>query len=371
MMIDYCELAVPGVQSLTPYQPGKPVDELQREYGLQNIIKLASNENPLGPGPLAIEAIQCQLNELARYPDGNGFELKNKLASIHKLQSAQITLGNGSNDILEFVARAFVSANDEVIFSQHAFAVYPLVTQVVGGKICEVPAKDWGHDLDAMQNRITSKTRLIFIANPNNPTGTWLTEGEITAFLKEVPENIIVVLDEAYFEYAHAQQMGFSEYPNGIAMLAQFENLVVTRTFSKAYGLAGLRVGYGVSNNQIADLLNRVRQPFNVNSMALAAATAALDDQNHIDKSVLLNKQGMQELIDAFSTLSLSYIPSAGNFISFDLGFEAVPIYTELLKQGVIVRPVVNYSMPNHLRVTIGTSAENKIFINALKQILK
>ncbi len=370
MMSYYCDLAVPGVQSLTPYQPGKPVNELKREYGLEHIIKLASNENPIGPSQLAIDAIQNNLKELARYPDGNGFELKTKLAERHNLQTDQITLGNGSNDILEFVARTFVTANDEVIFSQHAFAVYPLVTQAIGGVICEVPAKDWGHDLNAMLARITDKTRLIFIANPNNPTGTWLTEDEITGFLQQVPTNIIVVLDEAYFEYAHAPEMGFTEYPNGIELLTQFENLVVTRTFSKAYGLAGLRVGYGVSNTEISDLLNRVRQPFNVNSLALAAATAALDDQEHIEKSILLNKQGMQALTKVFSDLSLSYIPSVGNFISFDLGREAAPVYTELLKLGVIVRPVDNYAMPNHLRVTIGTPEENKLFIKALHQAL-
>ncbi|VAW90858.1 Biosynthetic Aromatic amino acid aminotransferase beta [hydrothermal vent metagenome] len=370
-MSNYCDLAVPGVQSLIPYQPGKAIDELQREFGLQNIIKLASNENPLGPGEMAISAIKNKLNDFARYPDGNGFELKRKLAAIHSIQPDQITLGNGSNDILEFVARTFVSAGDEVIFSQHAFAVYPLVTQAIGGTICEVPAKDWGHDLQAMLTRISDKTRLIFIANPNNPTGTWLPKEKLVEFLQLVPRNIIVVLDEAYFEYAHAPEMGFPEYPDGIELLSQFENLIVTRTFSKAYGLAGLRVGYGISNTEIADLLNRVRQPFNVNSLALAAASAALDDQDHIRQSVLLNKQGMLELMSVFSSLSLASIPSAGNFICFDLGYEAAPIYTELLKQGVIVRPVANYSMPNHLRVTIGTSAENEIFITALKRVLK
>jgi len=371
MMSNYSELAVPGVQSLTPYQPGKPIDELQREFGLQDIIKLASNENPLGPSPAAIDAIKTQLGEIARYPDGNGFELKTKLSARHNVKPSQITLGNGSNDILEFVARTFVSPNDEVIFSQHAFAVYPLVTQAIGGVICEVSAKVWGHDLNAMLAKITNKTRLIFIANPNNPTGTWLTEVAIIDFLQQVPKNVIVVLDEAYFEYAHAPMMGFTEYPNGIELLTRFENLVVTRTFSKAYGLAGLRVGYGVSNTAIADLLNRVRQPFNVNSLALVAAAAALDDHEHLNKSLLLNKQGMLELTNAFSALSLSYIPSAGNFISFDLGTEAAPIYTVLLKQGVIVRPVANYALPNHLRVTIGTSDENAKFIQALNQVLK
>jgi len=371
MMNNYCELAVRGVQSLTPYQPGKPVDELKREFGLQNIIKLASNENPLGPGSLALDAIKLKFKDIARYPDGNGFDLKAKLASRHHVQIEQITLGNGSNDILEFVARTFVSAGDEVIFSQHAFAVYPLVTQAIGGIICEVPAINWGHDLQAMLVRITDKTRLIFIANPNNPTGTWLTKDALSNFLQAVPNNIIVVLDEAYFEYAHAAEMGLIEYPDGIELLSQFENLIVTRTFSKAYGLAGLRVGFGISNCEIADLLNRVRQPFNVNSLALAAATAALDDQEHIRQSVLLNKQGMLEFMSAFSSLSLSYIPSAGNFICFDLGCVAEPVYIELLKLGVIVRPVANYFMPNHLRVTVGTEEENKIFINALNKILK
>jgi len=370
-MNDYCELAVRGVQSLTPYQPGKAIDELKREFGLQNIIKLASNENPLGPGLLVLDAIKNQFRDIARYPDGNGFELKQKLAYRHNVQIDQITLGNGSNDILEFVARTFVSPDDEVIFSQHAFAVYPLVTQAIGGIICEVPATDWGHDLQAMLARITDKTRLIFIANPNNPTGTWLTRDELTNFLQSVPDSVIVVLDEAYFEYAHATEMGLAEYPDGIELLSKFKNLVVTRTFSKAYGLAGLRVGFGISNSEIADLLNRVRQPFNVNSLALAAATAALDDQEHIHQSVLLNKQGMLELSNAFSSLSLAYIPSAGNFICFDVGCQAMPVYTELLKLGVIVRPVANYSMPNHLRVTLGTKEENKIFINALQQVLK
>jgi len=370
-MSDYCELAVPGVQSLTPYQPGKPIEELQREYGLDDIVKLASNENPLGPSQKALVAMQDQLSELARYPDGNGFELKNKLAKIHNVDTHQITLGNGSNDILEFVARTFVRAEDEVIFSQHAFAIYPLVTQAVGGHSCEVAAKNWGHDLEAMLAAITERTRLIFIANPNNPTGTWLPEDELRTFLQQVPKNVIVVLDEAYFEYAHHPLMKLSQYPNGIQLLEQFENLVVTRTFSKAYGLAGLRVGYGVSRFEISDLMNRVRQPFNVNSLALCAAAAALDDQAHIDKSISLNIQGMQQINNAIDALSLTYIPSAGNFVCFDLGRLAAPIYTELLKQGVIVRPVANYSMPNHLRVTIGTRIENDKFITALNRALK
>jgi len=370
-MVDYCELAVPGVRSLQPYQPGKPIDELQREFGLNEIIKLASNENPLGPSPLAIEAIKSELDELARYPDGNGFDLKTKLSQHLSVKTNQITLGNGSNDILEFVARTFVQPGEEVIFSEYSFAVYPLVTQAIGAVASVVPALNWGHDLDRMLAQISNKTRLIFIANPNNPTGTWLNRNELIAFLKKVPENVLVVLDEAYFEYAHHPVSGLNDFPNGIELLYEFGNVIVTRTFSKAYGLAGLRVGYGISNSKIADLLNRVRQPFNVNSLALAGACAALDDQAHLEKSVQVNKDGLEQLVSAFDSLSLAYIPTAGNFLSFDLSQPAGPIYQELLKKGVIVRPVANYSMPNHLRVTIGSQKENAIFIQALKEILK
>jgi len=374
--VDYCELAVPGVRSLQPYQPGKPIEDLQREYGLTDIIKLASNENPLGPSPLAVAAIKKQLNELSRYPDGNGFELKTSLCyqlsvPAHKIQPNQITLGNGSNDILEFVARTFVQPGEEVIFSEYSFAVYPLVTQAVGAKAQVVPAINWGHDLQGMLAKINDKTRLIFIANPNNPTGTWLTNTEITVFLKQVPDHVLVVLDEAYFEYAHHPVSEIADFPDGISLLAEYKNLIVTRTFSKAYGLAGLRVGYGVSSQSIADLLNRVRQPFNVNSLALVGACAALDDNEHLEKSIQLNKAGLRQLTKAFDSMSLSCIPTAGNFISFDLDRVAAPVYLALLKRGVIVRPVANYSMPNHLRVTIGTPQENEKFINALSDVLK
>jgi histidinol-phosphate aminotransferase len=370
-MVDYNELAVPGVRSLKPYQPGKPIEELQREYGLSEIIKLASNENPLGPSPMAIKAIQKEIDDLARYPDGNGFALKTKLSEKLRVNTNQITLGNGSNDILEFVARTFVQPAKEVIFSEYSFAVYPLVTQAIGATPRVVPAKNWGHDLQAMLEAITGNTRLIFIANPNNPTGTWLTRNELLEFLKQVPEHVLVVLDEAYFEYAQHEITGLTDFPDGVQLLSEFENLIVTRTFSKAYGLAGLRAGYGLSNKTIADLLNRVRQPFNVNSLALAAATAALDDTEHLEQSIQVNKDGLNELTSAFDTLGLSYIPTAGNFISFDLDQPAEPINQALLTRGIIVRPIANYSMPNHLRVTIGTQVENAYFIQALTEILK
>ena len=369
-MLNFCDLAVPGVRELKPYQPGKPIEELQREYGLQEVIKLASNENPLGPSRKALAAIEQGLAELARYPDGNGFILKQALSDKFGVELNQVTLGNGSNDILELVARTFVQPGQEVIFSQHAFAVYPIATQAVGGKAVIVPAKDWGNDLDAMLKAISANTRVMFIANPNNPTGTWIQRNALQRFLDKVPKHVVVVLDEAYFEYAIHPAMRADDYPDGMHFLGQYPNLIVSRTFSKAYGLAGLRVGYAISQPVIADLLNRVRQPFNVNTLALLAATAALSDQAHLENSAQLNADGMQTLMQAFRQMGLDYIPSVGNFISVDLGKTAQPFYLGLLKCGVIVRPVANYEMPNHLRVTIGTEKENATFLSALQKVL-
>lgn len=368
---DFCELAVAGVRSLQPYQPGKPIDELQRELGIRDVIKLASNENPFGPSPKAIAALQAQLHELARYPDGNGFILKKALSAKYGVAMNQLTLGNGSNDILEFVARAFVQPGDEVIFSQHAFAVYPIVTQAVGGRAVIIPAKNHAHDLEAMVKAVSVRTRVIFIANPNNPTGTWFDADALERFLKAIPGNIIVVLDEAYFEYACHPHMQATGYPDGMAYLGKFPNLVVSRTFSKAYGLAGLRAGFAVSHTGIADMLNRVRQPFNVNTLALHAATAALSDQDHIEKSVVHNAQAMRQYEQMLKQLGLNYIPSVGNFIAIDMGQPAAPIYEALLRQGVIVRPVANYGMPNYLRITLGTGQENTKFFAALTAVLR
>ncbi len=366
---DLFSLATRGVQSLSPYQPGKPIEELQREYGVSDIVKLASNENPLGPGSKVMAAIQDELAELSRYPDGNGFALKQALAAKHGVQLEQITLGNGSNDILEILTRAFVTPEHEVIFSQHAFAVYPIVTQAVGAKAVVVPAKDWGHDLDAMQAAITGQTRVIFIANPNNPTGTWLDKPSLDAFLQAVPANVLVVLDEAYFEYAH-HDLGKQGYTDGTQWLADYPNLIVTRTFSKAYGLAGLRVGYSLSHADVADILNRVRQPFNVNALALKAAEVALADTVHLQTGIELNASGMQQLIAAFTEMQLPYIPSAGNFVCVEVGDNAMAVYDALLHEGVIVRPVANYEMPTWLRVSIGTAEENRRFVAALKNVL-
>ena len=367
MTIDFTKLAVKGVQGLRAYQPGKPIDELAREYGLNEneIVKLASNENPMGPSDKALTAIKNELSDLTRYPDGNGFELKSALTKKLNISANQITLGNGSSDILEFIVKCFVSQGDQVIVSQHAFAIYGLVTKMVGGEIVQVPAKNWGHDLPAMAAAITDKTKIIFVTNPNNPTGTWNTKVQLESFLKQVPEHVIVLLDEAYFEYVDE-----ADYPSGIDYLSQYPNLVVTRTFSKAYGLASLRVGYGVSSPELADLMNRVRPPFNVDSFALAAAVACVNDEAYVRQSKELNDQGMRQLQAGFEQLNLAWIPSVGNFICFEIPGRAMNIYQGLLEVGVIVRHVGIYEMPDHLRVSIGTQNENQTFLLKLKNLL-
>lgn len=365
MSCDLFSLATRGVAGLQPYHPGKPIEELQRELGLDEIIKLASNENPLGPGQSVLDAISAT-KDLSRYPDGNGFNLKKALAEKHNIEMDRITLGNGSNDILEMVARAFVNTENQVIYSQHSFAVYPIVTQAVGAEHVVIPAKGWGHDLTAMLKAVTNKTRLMFIANPNNPTGTWIDKQSLRELLENIPEDVIVLVDEAYFEYASAD----NDYPDSSLWLDEFKNLIVTRTFSKAYGLAGLRVGYGLSHPDTANLLNRVRQPFNNNSLALVAAETALQDSNYIKRSVTVNQTGMQSLVKAFDNLNLGYIPSRGNFVCVDFEKPADDIYQSLLKSGVIVRPIANYGMPNYLRISIGTELENMRFINELTKIM-
>jgi len=365
MAEDFFSLATKGVQGLRPYQPGKPIDELERELGISNIVKLASNENPLGPSPLALQAIRENIEEISRYPDGNGFRLRAKLSAKLGVPNNRITLGNGSNDLLELVGRAFLLPGDEVIYSQHSFAVYALVTQACGANAVVTDAKAWGNDLVAMAHAITGKTRIIFLANPNNPTGTWVDRTSLENFLKKVPSRVIVVLDEAYIEYVTEP-----DYPDGLSLLNDYQNLVITRTFSKAYGLAGTRVGYGISNDKIADLLNRVRQPFNVNSIALAAAEAALDDIEFIEKSRRENKNGMTQLTEAFEKAGLEYIPSVGNFVAVKVGRDANSVYQELLQRGIIVRPVENYNMPGYLRITVGTQEENERFLTAMNEIL-
>lgn len=365
MACDYIALAAQGVQKLTPYVPGKPVEELERELGISNIIKLASNENPLGPSPKVLAALDKVKADLTRYPDGNGFTLKQALARHLGVALDTITLGNGSNDVLEIIARAYLSPGDEAIYSQYAFAVYPISVQAVGATAVVTPAINYGHDLQAMAAAVTPKTKLIFIANPNNPTGTWFGKTEWEAFMAKVPESVLVVLDEAYIEYVED-----SDALNGLDYGSRYPNLIVSRTFSKAYGLAGLRVGYCVSHPQVANILNRVRQPFNVDSFALAAATAVLDDADYLQRSRQINREGMQQLVQGFKKLELDYIPSAGNFITVHVDREAGPLYQALLREGVIVRPVANYGMPRSLRISIGLPAENARFLQALEKVL-
>lgn len=367
MRVSFTELATPGVRNLQAYVPGKPVSELEREYGVRDVIKLASNENPLGPSPRALKAVQQSLAQLARYPDGAGFELRAALARRHGVTLDQVTLGNGSNDLLELITRAFVTPQHEVVFSAHAFAVYPIVTQAVGATARVSAVRNWGHDLNAMQALINEHTRVVFIANPNNPTGTWLAGRALEDFLQTVPSSVLVVVDEAYFEYARDAA---ADYPDASLWLTCYPNLIVTRTFSKAYGLAGLRVGYALSQPDVADMLNRVRQPFNVNSLAQTAALAALEDTDHLARSLACNRDGMAQLTSAFNAMGLAYIPSAGNFVCVDVARDAAAIYDALLYEGVIVRPVANYGMPQHLRVTVGLAEENERFIKALEKVL-
>lgn len=365
MSCDFIALANSGVQKLHPYQAGKPSDELERELGITDIVKLASNENPLGLSDSVKSALVKEFDNLTRYPDANGFYLKKALADKYAVNTEQITLGNGSNDLLELIARAFVNDSNEVIFSQYAFVVYPLVTQAIGAQAVVVAAKDYGHDLDKMAQAISDKTALVFIANPNNPTGTFLEQDEIHTFLTKVPENVLVVLDEAYFEYADVSRRG-----DAIKWITKFPNLIVSRTFSKAYGLAGMRVGYAISHPQIADVLNRVRQPFNCNALALKAAQTVLQDEQFLIDTVTLNQQGMADLSHFFTEYGIEFIPSMGNFITINVAKSGDQVYQELLHEGVIVRPITGYGLPNHLRVSIGTESENSRFKQALIKVL-
>ncbi len=357
--------AVSGVCDLRPYQPGKPIEEVERELGVPNAIKLASNENPLGPSPLVLAAMRECLDRIALYPDANGFRLKAALADRLAVQPEQITLGNGSNDVLDIIARVFVAPQDEVVFSKYAFLVYALVTQAVCGRAVVSPASGWGHDLAAMAEHISNATKVVYIANPNNPTGTYNSAEQFADFLANIPTEVVVVLDEAYTEYVDAP-----DYPNGLDFLDRHPNLVVTRTFSKAYGLAGLRIGYAVASKEITDLLNRVRQPFNVGQVAQTAAIAALEDPDHISRSLKINRENMRRLQSACEELGLRYIPSVANFLTIEFGPQALEVQQRLMQHGIIVRPVDNYDMPQHLRVTIGRAAEMDQFVEAIKTVI-
>ncbi len=367
MVTRLCDLAPSYIRSIAPYQPGKPIAELAREMGLEvnQIVKLASNENPLGVGPKAYAAMRDALEDIARYPDGNSFALRDAVSTRFSVKPDQLVFGNGSNDILELAARAYLAPGAEAIYSQHAFAVYALVTQAVGAKGVVIAAKDFGHDLPAMLAAINQRTRMLFIANPNNPTGTLLGKDDLLSFLRQVPKQVLVVLDEAYDEYLPDTLKSES-----VDWLAEFDNLIISRTFSKAYGLAGLRIGFGMAHAEVADIMNRVRQPFNVNSVAQAAAVAALHDEDFLVRSYALNQAGMLQITQGLTKLGLEFIPSYGNFVSFRIG-NATGIYRRLLEHGVIVRPIANYEMPDYLRVSIGLFAENARFLEVLEKIVE
>lgn len=371
--MNYSELAPAYIRAIAPYQPGKPTSELERELGISGIVKLASNENPLGASPNAIAAARAALEQIHLYPDGNGYALKNALSKRYDVSLAQVFLGNGSNDLLELAAKAFLTVGDKAVYADHAFAVYPLAVQAVGAIGISVPAKNFGHDLDAMRvAAVEQGAKLIFIANPNNPTGTFLSGEVLHAFLRALPENILVVLDEAYNEYLPLE----CRY-DSVSWLKEFPNLILSRTFSKAYGLAALRVGYALGSAQVVEMLNRVRQPFNVNSVAQAAAVAALEDAEFVRRTFELNQRGMVQLTNGFQQMGLAYIPSYGNFVSFNVTDtthaspeSAMRVYQRLLESGVIVRPVASYAMPDYLRVSIGLEIENEKFLSALQKIL-
>ena len=368
MLIDPCELSPSYVRSIAPYQPGKPISEVARELGLkeENIVKLASNENPRGIGPRTRAAIEAALAEVSRYPDGNGHDLKMALSRRYGVEPGAIVLGNGSNDVLELVAHAFLGPGRAAVFSQHCFAVYPLATQARGARAIQVPARSYAHDLDAMAAAIDDETYVVWVANPNNPTGTHARPDALEAFVRRVPERVILVIDEAYNEYLAPELKAET-----VKWLKRHPNLVISRTFSKAYGLAGLRVGYALAHPSVADIMNRVRQPFNVNSLALVAATAALDDMEFVARSYAENLRGMRQIEEGAARLGLEWIPSHGNFITLRVG-RSNEVFRRLLKRGVIVRPVGGgYQLPEHLRVTVGTEAENERILIALAASIK
>jgi len=371
MMDSPSSIAPPYVRGIAPYQGGRPISEIAREYGFEEseIVKLASNENPLGMSPKAREAMLAAAADLGRYPDGNGFELKAAISKRFGIPADWITLGNGSNDILELAAHAFLQPDRESVYSQHSFAVYTLATQATGAKAVVVPATAaLGHDLVAMHKAVNDRTGIVWIANPNNPTGTFLKPADVIAFIKDIPARTLVVLDEAYTEY-----LSDADRYNAFEWGVEHPNLLVSRSFSKAYGLAGLRIGFGVARPEITDLMNRIRQPFNVNSLAQAAACAALFDDEFLALSRRVNQEGLAQIAAAAKDLGLGFTPSWGNFLLIKMG-DAVDagmqVFQALLAKGVITRPVANYGLPQWLRVSIGTREENEKFIIALRAVM-
>lgn len=367
----FFERAHDGILQLRAYEPGKPISDLQRELGLASIIKLASNENPLGMAPAAARALVDWHGNLGLYPDGNGLELKQKLAQRFDIDVSRITLGNGSSEILDLAARVFLGPGKNAVYSQYGFAVYPIVTRGMNAEPREVPAlgaaadMPYGHDLAAFGDYVDDDTGVVFIASPTNPIGTWLEPAAIEAFVEATPAQVVIILDEAYVEYQDETKRVDSR-----ALLERHPNLIVTRTFSKIFGMAGLRVGYALSSPEMADLLNRIRPPFNVNELAQYCACAALDDDEFMTRSHAENARERKTLNDALQQRGLTCLPTQGNFITFDCGQTSAPLFDALLREGVIVRPLASYGLPQHLRVTVGTADDNRTFIAALDKVL-
>jgi len=353
------------IRSLIPYEPGKPIEEVEREYGISGSVKLASNENPLGPSPRALAVLRERLPELHLYPDGDCFYLNRALARKLGVEPDRLIFGNGSNEIIELAARTFMRPGDEAVMAEQAFVVYELIVQAVGGKRKTVPLKNFTHDLAAMADAVTPQTRLVFLANPNNPTGTIYRRRDWEAFLERISPDVLVIVDEAYFEYVEE-----ADYPNSLDYHARHPAILTLRTFSKLYGLAGLRIGYGIGAKDVIALMQRVRQPFNVNAPAQWAALAALDDSEHVQRSLGVNQQGVKHLQTEFARLGLSYVPSQANFILVRVG-NGHEVFQRLLQQGVIVRPMVGYKFPEHVRVTVGTMAQNQKLIGALERLIQ
>ena len=353
------------IRSLVPYEPGKPIEEVEREYGIANSIKLASNENPLGPSPKALAAIRAKLDDLNLYPDGDCFYLKSGLATKLGVAPERLIFGNGSNEIIELAVRAFLRPGDQAVMARQAFVVYQLIVQAVGGKSVQVPLREYTHDLTAIAAAVTAETKIVFLANPNNPTGTIYRRPEWEQFLAKVPKDVLLIVDEAYFEYV--QDPG---YPDSLKYQSDSRPMLTLRTFSKLYGLAGLRVGYGVGPREIIAMMQRVRQPFNVNAPAQWAALAALDDGDHVQRSLAVNREGLEFLAGEFKKLGLEFVPSHGNFVLVRVG-KGQEVFKQLLSQGVIVRPMGGYQFPEHVRVTVGTMDENRKFVGALQKVIK
>ena len=353
-----------NILNITPYIAGKPIEEIKRQLGLKEIIKLASNENPLGPSPKAVEAIKKSLLKVNRYPDSQGYYLKRKLSRYLNIKPANIALGNGSDELIDIIIKTFVEDDENIITADITFLEYKIISQVNNRRIETVPLRYFKYDLEGIKRKINKKTKLIFIANPNNPTGTYVTKYELQDFMRDLPNNVLLVLDEAYDAF-----IDVDDFPNSLSYIAN-KNIIILKTFSKAYGLAGLRVGFSIADAELASFMENVRQPFNVNLLAQAAATAALEDRKFLEKTRKIVLTGKHYLYDALTKLGVAYVPTCANFILMDAGRDSVVVFKEMLKYGVIIRDMEQYGLKNFIRVTIGIKKENERFIKVLKKIL-